>query len=804
LGIDVKHSVRLTSIILISSGLFSSVTASSITASSLDPAQVDPALTGELIRANLASARVDFSFDLPGARALTRDAKVNAVQLAKNFEPNIAKQIASSFALAETAIQSNNERTFTRATAHAWTALLEGAYRKLEKSVTLNDSATARKWLSLREYRQATRFTPPEADATLALENLALSKISSQDALKNIRADVLDAYQSRLNESLSEFERNLERGFKNLASENAAFASGYFGILAPFYPTNTLENARATFATLELTPSLENLKLVHNSLEAWRAAPLSDRERNKRAVQTLRFLALVPVEYARGVKVQDGRWAVVKDLEITEASVFLNGAASAFTDLEPLLVDRDVTGVPSVTIAFKKLQAQVSATASKTTVTPSDDLRSSVEALTTQVETVIPTDWRRQDAAADLDVIRSQLRQLENAAAQAQSNPGDYELVESARINAYAILESGTEARIKFFQPQLAQDIEGMFWNGLEPKGFARLISERAAPSEFKTTRVALEVKLAEAARYVGTEASPVAAFVNAFVIVFREGLEAVLILAALLGSLKAPAVRHLRRPLWMGAAASFVATIITFMVMSRILNAFAVFGEKLEAIVSVIAVAVLLVIMNWFFHNVYWNDHLANFHKKKHSLMGANVGQGIGLMVLGFTAMYREGFETVLFMQSLVLQSGTWIVVGGASLALVLVSLVGMLVFVMQTKLPHKKMLIATGGMICVVLFVIVGNTTHLLQVVGWMPIHPLPVAFPYWSGLWLGTYATLEGIALQVISVTFVIGSYFVAEGLKRHELNRKLEAQGEPMQRAGKPELGKLERAQSIVNR
>jgi high-affinity iron transporter len=768
LGIEVKHSVRLASIILISSRLFSSVTASNI-----DPAQVDPALTGESIRSNLASARVDFSFDLPGARALTRDAKVNAVELAKNFEPNIAQEIASSFAQAETALNTNDERAFTRATAHAWMGVLEGAYRNLEKSVTLNDSSTASKWSGLREYRQATRFTPPEADATLALENLVLSKISSQDALKNIRADALDAYQSRLNESLSELERNLERGFKNLASENAAFASGYFGILAPFYPTNTLEAARETFAKLEQNPNLENLKQVRASLEAWRAAPLSDRERGKRAVQTVRFLALVPVEYARGVKVQDGRWAVVKDPEITEASVFLNGSASAFADLEPLLVDRDVTGVPNVVIAFKKLQAQVSATASKTTVTPSNELRLSVEALTTQLEKVIPADWRRQDAAADLDVIRSQLRQLENAAAQSE-----YELVESARINAYAILESGTEARIKFFQPQLAQDIEGMFWNGLEPKGFSRLISEKATAGEFKTTRVALEAKLQEAARYVGTEASPVAAFVNAFVIVFREGLEAVLILAALLGSLKAPAVRHLRRPLWMGAAASFVATIITFAVMSRILNAFAVFGEKLEAIVSVIAVAVLLVIMNWFFHNVYWNDHLANFHKKKHSLMGAKVGQGAGLAILGFTAMYREGFETVLFMQSLVLQSGTLIVVGGASLALLLVSLVGVLVFVMQTKLPHKKMLIATGAMICVVLFVIVGNTTHLLQVVGWLPIHPLPFALPYWSGLWLGTYATLEGVSLQIIAVTFVIGSYFMAEGLKHREMNRKLE--------------------------
>ena len=235
--------------------------------------------------------------------------------------------------------------------------------------------------------------------------------------------------------------------------------------------------------------------------------------------------------------------------------------------------------------------------------------------------------------------------------------------------------------------------------------------------------------------------------------------------------------MRHLRKPLWIGAAASFGATVVTFMVMQQVLNAFAIFGEKLEAVVSVIAVAVLLVIMNWFFHNVYWNDHLANFHKKKHQLMGANIGQGLGLVVLGFTAMYREGFETVLFMQSLVLQSGLAPVVGGATIALALVGLVGVAVFVLQTKLPHKKMLVATGGMICLVLFVIVGNTTHMLQVVGWMTIHPLPVVLPYWTGLWLGTYATFEGIVLQIVAVTFVIGSYFVAESLKRKELFCKI---------------------------
>jgi high-affinity iron transporter len=236
--------------------------------------------------------------------------------------------------------------------------------------------------------------------------------------------------------------------------------------------------------------------------------------------------------------------------------------------------------------------------------------------------------------------------------------------------------------------------------------------------------------------------------------------------------------VRHLRKPLWLGAVASFGATIITFMVMRGIVNAFASFGERLEVIVSLIAIGVLLLIMNWFFHQVYWNEHLASFHKQKHQLAGVAVGQTVGLFLLGFTALYREGFETALFLQSLVLQSDVAIVTLGSLAALVLVAIIGALVFLAQTKLPHKKMLVFTGLMMCVVLGMMVGNTVHKMQIVGWMPIHPLPVEFPYWFGMWLGTYATLEGIALQIIAVTAVIGSYFLAENMKHKDMRRKAE--------------------------
>ena len=66
---------------------------------------------------------------------------------------------------------------------------------------------------------------------------------------------------------------------------------------------------------------------------SFRAAPLSPRERSKRANQTLRFLSLVSVEYARGAKGSVGQVNIVRDLEITEAQTFRDSASSAFSDL---------------------------------------------------------------------------------------------------------------------------------------------------------------------------------------------------------------------------------------------------------------------------------------------------------------------------------------------------------------------------------------------------------------------------------------------------------------------------------------
>jgi high-affinity iron transporter len=88
--------------------------------------------------------------------------------------------------------------------------------------------------------------------------------------------------------------------------------------------------------------------------------------------------------------------------------------------------------------------------------------------------------------------------------------------------------------------------------------------------------------------------------------------------------------------------------------------------------------------------------------------------------------------------------------------------------------------MLIATGLMITWVLIVLVGQTVQVMQKVGWIPLTPIDGFHPpYWSGVWVGVYPTWEGIVAQFAAATFVIGSYFAAEGLRRHKRARILAA-------------------------
>ena len=140
-----------------------------------------------------------------------------------------------------------------------------------------------------------------------------------------------------------------------------------------------------------------------------------------------------------------------------------------------------------------------------------------------------------------------------------------------------------------------------------------------------------------------------------------------------------------------------------------------------------------------------------------------------LGLVLLGFTSVYREGFEVVLFLQNLELKAGSGVVLEGVGLGLLGTAAVGVMTFFMQRKLPYRRMLIATGVLIGVVLVVMIGGTALSFQDLGWLPRHPTPFTVPTWMGSWFEMYSTWETLGAQVLAAAFVIGSYYAAERMR-----------------------------------
>ncbi|MGB0096264.1 MAG: hypothetical protein WBP81_27460, partial [Solirubrobacteraceae bacterium] len=193
-------------------------------------------------------------------------------------------------------------------------------------------------------------------------------------------------------------------------------------------------------------------------------------------------------------------------------------------------------------------------------------------------------------------------------------------------------------------------------------------------------------------------------------VLVFREGLEAILVLAAITASFMGANASH-RRPDAAGAELAFAAAIVTWLIVAWALGAVSAPALDVQAATGLLAVAVLSVVMNWFFHRLYWTGWIAHHNRRRR----------------------------------------------------------GLLTFVAHHKLPYKRMLVLTGAMIGFVLVVMVGESAQELQLAGWLPSTQLGITLPGWVGTWPALFPTVETIAAQALAAAAVIGSYVVAEHVR-----------------------------------
>ena len=269
---------------------------------------------------------------------------------------------------------------------------------------------------------------------------------------------------------------------------------------------------------------------------------------------------------------------------------------------------------------------------------------------------------------------------------------------------------------------------------------------------------------------------SPVTALFDIGVLVFREGLECILVLSAIMASMKGRQQAQ-RQPVAWGAGAGFVASVLTWFVAVGIMSNLSenVSALHLQAATGLLAVVVLLVIMNWFFHKVYWGGWITLHNRRKKELVGAAAAGTAsrrrllwGLGLLGFTSLYREGFEIVLFLQTYRLKLGDRIVLGGLGVGLFCTAVVAVLTFVAHRRLPYRRMLVLTGVLLGAVLLLMVGEQAQEMQLARWVPTTRIPWVedvVPAWAGVWFSVFPTVETLAAQGLAATLVIGSFFAA---------------------------------------
>jgi high-affinity iron transporter len=270
--------------------------------------------------------------------------------------------------------------------------------------------------------------------------------------------------------------------------------------------------------------------------------------------------------------------------------------------------------------------------------------------------------------------------------------------------------------------------------------------------------------------------ADATAAVVDIGVLVFREGLECILVLAAVTAGMIGSSAAY-RRPVTAGTVAAALATLITWRIATGVIDDLSTMISALaiQAATGLLAIIVLLVVMNWFFHKLYWTGWISLHTKKKQELLQ---GEGKsapsktslwwGLSVLGFTSLYREGFEVVLFLQSYRLKLGDGPIRYGVLLGVFLSAIVAVLTFVAHRRLPYRRMLVLTGVMLGGVLLVMVGEQAQEMQLAHWLPKTDLPRlanVIPSWMGLWFSIFPTVETLAAQAVAGLLVLGSYFAA---------------------------------------
>lgn len=367
------------------------------------------------------------------------------------------------------------------------------------------------------------------------------------------------------------------------------------------------------------------------------------------------------------------------------------------------------------------------------------------------------TEEEKSGVRQEIDFIRKTLQDMmifyEN---------GDYQSAYTAARTAYLDSYEFVEIPLRPIDPDFTLEVEFQFAE------LRNLINQQADVEKVREITVALKRNIDESERLVsGTGViAPSIAFSSSFAIIFREGLESVLILGAILTYLEASRNTRFKPYVYYGIVAAIGATAVTWFVASYIVEISGANRELIEAIAALSATAVLFYVSFWILNKI---EHKRWMEFIKAKIWQASTTGGVMVFVLlSFFTVYREGFETVLFYQAMFGFAKHMEGFVGLGFVLGIVSLLAVYYGMRRLgkKLPLKALFGLTMGIGAYLSIAFLGNAIRELQILDVVSYTSMLGVIPRLDinlATMTGIYPTLETVVSQIILLAVYLSASF-----------------------------------------
>ncbi len=323
-----------------------------------------------------------------------------------------------------------------------------------------------------------------------------------------------------------------------------------------------------------------------------------------------------------------------------------------------------------------------------------------------------------------------------------------YRLAVTAYLEGFELAEAG----LSTVDPDLKSLIERKMG------AFRQSIKQGVSAADLARADAEIELLLKQAdERLSSTTLSPLMGFASAFVILLREGLEAILVLAAIAAFLLKTGRRDAMRYMHAGWLAALGLGLLTWLAAKHLIVISGASRELTEGFTALFAAAMLIYVGFWL-HN---HTHAQRWKGFIQGRLKETVSKGTmwSLISISFIAVYREMLETVLFYETLWLQTrpgGHGALVGGLAAAAVSLVLIAWAIFRFSVKLPLRLFFQVNAALIFSLAVIFAGKGIAALQEAGKLAIYPIGIP----TIDVLGIYPTLQSVGLQLAIVAVTVG--------------------------------------------